>query len=55
VDTLRADLERAGGHLIEPGLMEEFFKVVYREARYFYPLSRKFHLYLLTVLRPVGA
>ena len=35
--------------------IEEYFKVVFREARYFYPLSKKFHLYLLTVLRPVGA
>lgn len=54
LDTLRAELGRAGKHLIEPGLMEEFFKVVFREARYLYPVVRKFHLYLLTVLRPVG-
>lgn len=54
IDVLRDDLGRAGRHLIEPGVMEEFFKVAFREARYFYPLSRKFHLYLLTVLRPVG-
>lgn len=53
-DALREDLERAGRHLIEPELMEEFFKVVFREARYLYPLSGKFYLYLLTVLEPVG-
>ncbi len=41
--------------MVEPALMEEFFKVVFRDARYLYPLSKKFHLYLLTVLRPVGA
>jgi hypothetical protein len=55
LDTLRADLGRAGGSVVEPKLMEEFFEVAFREARYFYPLSKKFHLYLLTVLRPVGA
>jgi hypothetical protein len=27
---------------------------VFRDARYLYPLTRKFHLHLLTVLRPVG-
>ncbi|MBI4589766.1 MAG: hypothetical protein HY725_13090, partial [Candidatus Rokubacteria bacterium] len=51
---LRAELARAGKHLIEPGLMEQHFKVVFRHARYFYPLVKKFNLYLLTVLRPVG-
>jgi len=55
LDALRADVGRAGGSLVEPALIEEYFKVVFREARYFYPLSKKFHLYLLTVLRPVGA
>ena len=54
IDALRADLGRAGGHLIEPGLMEEFFKVAFRDARYLHRLTGKFHLYLLTVLRPVG-
>jgi SAM-dependent methyltransferase len=54
LDSLAADLARAGRHLIGPDLMEEFFKVIFREARYFYPFSRKFHLYLLTVLRPIG-
>ena len=54
LDALRDDLGRSGRHLIEPDVMEEFFKVAFREARYFYALSRKFHLYLLTVLRPVG-
>jgi len=54
LDALRADLQRAGGHLIEPALMEEFFKVVFRDACYLHRLTGKFHLYLLTVLRPVG-
>jgi len=54
LDELRADLERAGGHLIEPALMGEFFKVVFRDARYLHRLTGKFHLYLLTALQPVG-
>ena len=54
IDALRADLRRAGGRLIEPGLMEDFFKVAFRDARYLHRLTGKFHLYLLTVLRPVG-
>ncbi|MBI4587400.1 MAG: methyltransferase domain-containing protein, partial [Candidatus Rokubacteria bacterium] len=49
LETLRAELARAGKHLIEPGLMEQHFKVVFRHARYFYPLVKKFNLYLLTV------
>jgi SAM-dependent methyltransferase len=55
LETLRAELERAGKHLIEPGLMEQHFKVAFRHARYLYPMVRKFNLYLLTVLEPVGA
>ncbi len=54
LDGCRAELERAGKHLIEPALMEQYFKVVFRHARYFYPFVRKFNLYLLTVLDPVG-
>jgi SAM-dependent methyltransferase len=54
LDALRAALGRAGKHLVEPGLLEEHFKVIFRDARYLYPLTRKFHLHLLTVLRPVG-
>jgi len=54
IDALRTDLGRAGGHLIEPGLMEEHFKVAFRDARYLHRLTGKFYLYLLTVLRPVG-
>ena len=54
IDTLRADLERAGGHLVGPELMEEFFKVAFRDARYFHRFTGKFYLHLLTVLRPVG-
>lgn len=53
LDALRADLGAAGKRLIEPGLMEQHFRVVFRDARYFYPLVRKFNLYLLTVLEPV--
>ena len=34
--------------------MEQHFKVVFRHARYFYPHVRKFNLYLLTALEPVG-
>lgn len=54
VETCRSALERAGKHLIEAALMEQYFKVVFRHARYFYPMVRKFNLYLLTVLEPVG-
>jgi len=54
IDSLRADLARTGGRLIEPALMEEFFKVVFRDARYMHRWIGKFYLYLLTVLRPVG-
>ena len=53
--TLRADLARAGKHLIEPDQLSPAFKVVFRDARYLYPRTRKFHLHLLTVLRPTGA
>lgn len=55
LDALRLDLERAGGHLVGPELMEEFFKIAFRDARYFHRLTGKFYLHLLTVLRPVGA
>ena len=55
LDALRTDLERAGGHLVGPEVMEEFFKVAFRDARYFHRLTEKFYLHLLTVLRPVGA
>lgn len=54
LDACRTALGRAGKHLIEPALMEQYFKVVYRHARYFFPLVKKFNLYLLTVLEPVG-
>lgn len=52
--TLRGELERAGKHLVEPEQLEPHFKVVFRDARYMYPRTRKFHLHLLTVLRPAG-
>jgi SAM-dependent methyltransferase len=51
-ETLRGELRRAGKNLIEPPLLESYFKVVFRHARYFYPRVRKFNLYLLTVLEP---
>ena len=54
LDVCRKELARAGKHLIEPALVEQYFKVVFRHARYFYPRVRKFNLYLLTVLEPVG-
>jgi SAM-dependent methyltransferase len=54
LEALRAALGRAGKHLVEPDDLEEHFKVIFRDARYFYPLTRRFHLHLLTVLRPVG-
>ncbi len=54
LEAMRAALSRTGKRLIEPELMQQYFTIAFREARYFYPLSRKFHLYLLTVLRPVG-
>jgi SAM-dependent methyltransferase len=51
---LRRDLARAGKRLLEPEELSAVFKVVFRAARYMYPRTRKFHLHLLTVLRPVG-
>lgn len=50
----RAALEGAGKHLVEPALLDRYFRVVFRHARYFYPLVGKFNLYVLTVLEPVG-
>ncbi len=54
LDTLRTELNQAGKHLVEPALMEQYFKVVFRHARYFYPMVKKFNLHVLTVLQPVG-
>ncbi len=54
LEAMRAALSGAGKRLIDPELLAQYFTIAFREARYFYPLSRKFHLYLLTVLRPVG-
>jgi SAM-dependent methyltransferase len=54
IDALGADLARADGHLVGPEVMEEFFKVAFRDARYFHRFTGKFYLHLLTVLRPVG-
>jgi SAM-dependent methyltransferase len=54
LEAMRGALSRAGKRLIEPETMAEYFTIQFREARYFHPLSGKFHLYLLTVLRPVG-
>lgn len=52
---LRAELGRAGKHLLGPEDLAPHFKVVFRDARYLYPRTRRFYLYLLTVLRRVGA
>lgn len=52
LDTLREALGRLGKHLVGPELLEQHFKVVFRHARYLCPFVRKFHLYLLNVLRP---
>jgi len=54
LEAMRAALGRAGKRLVEPETMAQYFTIRFREARYFYPLSKKFHLYLLTVLQPVG-
>jgi SAM-dependent methyltransferase len=54
LEAMRGALSRAGKRLIEPETMAEYFTIQFREARYFHPLAGKFHLYLLTVLRPVG-
>lgn len=54
LDTLRARLGQAGKQLVAPETLGPHFKVLFRDARYLYPLTKKFYLYLLTVLRPVG-
>lgn len=54
LDAARTALEAAGKHLIGPELMEQCFKVIFRDARYFYGHVGKFNLFLLTVLSPVG-
>ena len=54
VEALREALEREGKHFIGPELMEQHFKVLFRDARYFYRHVKKFNLFLLTVLSPVG-
>ena len=55
VDALRADLGRGDRRLVEPALLEQHFKVRFRDARYPYRETGKFNLYLLTVLEPLGA
>ena len=47
-------LERADGHMVRPEVMDEFFKVAYRDARYFHRFKGTFYLHLLAVLRPAG-
>jgi len=37
-------------HYIEADTLGSCFKVTFRDARYLYPLTGKFHLHLLTVL-----
>jgi SAM-dependent methyltransferase len=53
-DAVRTALARAGKHLVEPDELELAFKVLFRDARYLHPLTKKFYLHLLTVLRPAG-
>jgi SAM-dependent methyltransferase len=53
-EALRGALQREGKHFIGPELMEQHFKVLFRDARYFYRDVKKFNLFLLTVLAPVG-
>jgi SAM-dependent methyltransferase len=50
----RERLESEDKHLICPEMMEQHFKVLFRDARYFYRHVGKFNLFLLTVLSPVG-
>ena len=38
-----------------PATLGSCFEVAFRDVRYLYPLTGKFHLHLLTVLRPVGS
>ena len=52
---LRADLAERGRHLVEPALLEQHFKVLFRDARYLHRETGRFNLYLLTVLQPLGA
>jgi SAM-dependent methyltransferase len=54
LDAMRAALSLASKRLIEPETLAHYFAIRFREAKYFYRLSGKFHLYLLTVLQPVG-
>jgi hypothetical protein len=54
LQTLREALRAAGKQLLEPETLGASFTVRFRDARYLYPLTGKFHLHLLTVLRPVG-
>jgi hypothetical protein len=54
LSTCREEFARAGKHLVEPALMDQHFKVLFRGAHYFYPHTRKFNLHLLTVLQPIG-
>ena len=51
---LRDGLARSGKHLVDPAMLGSTFKVLFRDARYLHPTTRKFYLYLLTVMRPVG-
>ena len=54
LQVLEDQLTRAGKRLVGAPMMETHFKVLFRHARYFYPHVKKFNLYLLTVLTPVG-
>jgi len=51
---LEAALAGSGKRLVGASTLESYFKVLFRDARYFYPSVKKFNLYLLTVLTPIG-
>lgn len=55
IGALRADLGERGRHLVEPSLLEQHFKVLFRDARYLHRETGRFNLYLLTVLQPLEA
>lgn len=54
LDALRQTLGAAGKHLLQADEFAPHFKILFRDARYLHPLTGKFYLHLLTVLRPVG-
>ena len=55
IGALQADLAERGRHLVEPQLLEQHFKVLFRDACYPYRETRRFNLYLLTVLESLSS